>query len=218
MVIAQFYQQAGDKENAKKWMADAITAAPKDLKTRLAAGYAALELGTLDEAMKHAIIAMQIDPLSFDAKGLRGLISVCQKDYVASELFFDAVLRKSPEDFVASNNLALALIEQNDEPKTRRALEYAETNAKRFPKSTHALSTYGWVLYKAGRLDEAEKALRAAAAAGPVSVDTAYYTARVLIDRGRKTEARKMLETALTQKGLSMCRPEAEALVQELQK
>jgi Tfp pilus assembly protein PilF len=218
IVLAQFYQRVGDLENVKKWMDAALKAAPKNLKTRLAAGYCALEMGRMDEAQKHAIAAMQIDQKSFEAKMLRGLITVCQRDYVAAELFFGSALQQSPDDFVASNNLALALIEQNDPAKTRRALEYAEVNARKYPKSASAASTYGWVLYRTGRLDEAEKALRTAAAAGPMSIDTAYYTARVLVDRDRKADARQLLENALKGTGLSMCRQEAEDLLEQLKK
>jgi tetratricopeptide (TPR) repeat protein len=218
IVLAQFYQQSRDPENAKKWMLAGVAAAPNDLKTRLAAGYVAVDLNDKEEGMKHAIAAMQIDPMSIDAKMLRGLISVCQKDYVASELFFSAALEKMPNDFIASNNLSLALIEQNDPPKSKRALELSEANFKKFPKSTSAASTYGWVLYKLGRLDDAEKALQAAAAIGPMSVDTSYYMARLLIDRGHKDEAKKVLEAGLKRKGLSMCRIDAEQLLKQLSK
>ena len=218
LVLSQFYQWAGDSENAKKWTAKALAARPKDIKIRLALGYNALEQGRLDEASKHAIAAVQVDPKSTDAKMLRGIICVCQKDYVAGELFFDAVLQKSPDDFAVSNNLALALVEQSDEAKSRRALEFAEANIKRFPRSASAASTYGWVLYKVGRLEDAEKALRIAEEAGPVSVDTAYYLARVLVDRDQKAKAKEILEKALRQKGISMCRQEAEDLLAELKK
>ena len=45
-ILAQYYERAGDRENAKKWMIAALTAAPKDLRTRLAAGRWALRAGT----------------------------------------------------------------------------------------------------------------------------------------------------------------------------
>ena len=173
----------------------------------------------MDEAQKHAIAAAQIDPKSTDAKFLRGLIALCQKDYTAGELFFESILQKSPNDFAASNNLALALVGQDDEAKSRRALEYAEANVQKLPKSSNAASTYGWVLYKLGRLDDAEKALRTAASLGKVSVDTAYFTARLEVDRGHKAEAKQLLESALKEaKGLSMFRQEAEELLEQLKK
>ena len=198
-IMAQFCQRSGDVANAKKWMAAALAAAPKNLKTRLAVGQCALELGLMDEAQKHAVAAMQIDKKSLEAEFFRGLVALCQKDYHTAESYFESALQRAAPGsaFPISNNLALALIEQEDEASGRRALEYAEANAKQFPKSANANSTYGWVLYRLGRLDDAEKALHAAAAAGPLSIDTAYFTARVLVDRKRKDEAKQTLETAL---------------------
>ena len=49
-MLAQFCQRSGDRENAEKWMAAALAAAPKDIRTRLAASQWALDRGKLDEA------------------------------------------------------------------------------------------------------------------------------------------------------------------------
>ncbi len=217
-ILAQFYEQAGDRENAKKWMAKALAAAPKDLKTHLVAGQWALETGQLDEAQTQATAAMQIDPKSLDAKVLRGVIALFQKDYPAAERYFEAAHLQSPRNFAASNNLALALIEQKDEAKKRRALEYAENNVQQFPKVAEAASTYGWVLYKMGRLDDAEKALQAAVNSGAMNADTAYYIARLSVDRGREAQAKQWLESALKSTGPFAMRQEAQALMEQLKK
>ncbi len=103
---------------------------------------------------------MQLDAKSLRAKLLSGLIALFQKDYKAAELYFESAVLQSPKDSGASNNLALALIEQKDEAKRDRALQYAEANVQQYPKWAEGYSTYGWVLYKLGRLDEAEKALQ----------------------------------------------------------
>ena len=217
VLLAQLYQRTGETENVKKWMAAAIAAEPKNLKVRIAAAYCALGMSQLEDAQKHALAASQIDPKSFDAKFLRGLIALLQKDYVAGELYFDSALKQTPNDFSAANNLALALVEQGDEAKTRRALELAEANAKKFANSASAISTYGWALYKAGKLDEADQALKKSLALSKPSIDTAYYAAKVLADRGRAVEARQLLETALKgNTSLSMCRAEAEELLAQL--
>ena len=97
-------------------------------------------------------------------------------------------------------------------------MEYAEANAKQYPDSAEAASTYGLVLYRLGRLDDAEKALRAAVLLEDPSVDTAYFAACVAVDRGRKAQARKLLENALKRTGLSMFRQEAEELLEQLKK
>lgn len=218
VILAQFAERSGDRQSAAKWMAAAVTAAPKDLKTRLTIGQWAMETGQLDEAQKHAIAATQIAPKSLDAKLFRGTIALLQKDYAAAESIFEAAVKQEPKNVIATNNLALALISQDDETKGNRALELAEANAKQLPKMPEIASTYGLILYKLGRIDQAEKALKTAAPIANFDVDTAYTIARISVDRGHKAEARQMLELALKNPKPFMLRQEAEDLLEQLKK
>ena len=68
------------------------------------------------------------------------------------------------------------------------------TSDKTRRSQAEAASTYGWVLYKLGRLDEAEKAFQAAISGGQVAPDTAYYIACLSYDRGREPQAKQWLE------------------------
>jgi tetratricopeptide (TPR) repeat protein len=220
-VVARLYEQAGDHENAKKWMISALTVAPQDLRTRLVAGEWALQTGRLEDAQTQAAAALQIDPTSLGAKILRGVVALFQKDYTTAERYFELASLQSPKSFAASNDLALALVEQDDKTKQARALEYAENNVKNYqrtPDAPQAFSTYGWILYRRGNLDEAEKWLNAAASSGPVSPDTAYYCARLARDRNRDEVARQWLDNALKSPSPFACRPEAAALLAKLKK
>jgi len=217
-LLARLCEQAGDHENAKKYMALALTAAPKDPKTCLSAAQWAFETGQLELAQAQAAAAMKLDEKSLEAKLLRSLIALFQKDYGTAERYFEEAHLQSPDNFLASNNLALALAEQNDEAKKRRALAYAEANARQFPNSADAASTYGWVLYQLGRLEDADRALRAALSGGSSSPDTAYYLARVDVDRNQPSEAKLLLENALKSTGPFSMRPEAKALLERLRR
>jgi Tfp pilus assembly protein PilF len=216
--VAQLYQQAGDQENAKKWLATAMNAAPNDVKIHLMAAQWAFEAGDLGEAKTQAEAAMKLDPKSPNAKVLCGVIALFQKDCATAEMYFESAHLQSPGNFVASNNLALALVEQKDEAKKQKALQYAATNVRQYPKVAEAVSTYGWVLYKLGRLDEAEQAFRAVATSGNVTADTKFYVARLSVDRGREAEAKQLLESALKMKGPFLQRQEAQSLLQQLTK
>lgn len=224
--MAQLYAGMGDSdpkvveknlETAKKYINMALKAADKkDIKVPLVAGQFFLETGNLDQAKEQAAAALAIDDKSIEAQLFRGIVALFQKDYKGAELHFEQAVLKAPNNFAATNNLALALVEQRDEAKNRRALAYAENNAKLYPKSAEAASTYGWVLYKNGRLNEAEQALNAAASAGNISSDTAYYLARVSADRGNKDVARNLLKAALASKRPFSQRDEAEKLLDKL--
>lgn len=217
--MAILYKDADDISKASEWMKYALSQAQNDLATRLVAAQFYLETGQLDKAKDQAAAAMQINSASLQAKILRGVVALFQKDYKAAELYFESAHLQSPSNFAASNNLALALCEQDDNPKKLRALEYARTNARQYTQgrnAAEAASTYGWVLYKLKRLADAKKALDRAVSAGTFSPDTAYYYARVLADLDRKDDAKRLLETTLNTSSPFSKRDEAQALLNEL--
>jgi len=218
--LGRLYEQFGDHANAVIWMNRALKAAPKDLKTHLIVAHWDLETGQVDEAQAQAAKALEIDPKSLDAMVLCGNVALFKKDYAAAEKYFEEAHLQSPGNFVASNNLALALCEQKDDAKKRKAVEYAAANYQRNQQTQQgpeAASTLGWVYYKNGDLDRAELALRQAFT-GNVSPDTLYYMAQVAADRGRKAEAKNVLKAIVEQKMPFTMRPEAKALLEKLDK
>jgi Tfp pilus assembly protein PilF len=223
--LARFYEQYGDHANAVKWMANALKAAPEDLRTRLVEGQWALETGDLKEAETHAMKAKTIDPKSVDAKILHGVIELFKKDYKGAEKDFEDAHLMTPGNFAATNNLALALCEQKDDAKLRKALEYASTNFQSNQKNPEAASTLGWVWYKNKDLDKAQQALQIAIQSGNLSADTAYYVAQVLFDRSQltndktqKDQAKSFLEAAVKNTRPFSMRPEAQILLDKLNK
>ena len=216
--LARLCEQAGDRAGATKWFVAAIKASPRDLKVRLAAAQWSLDTEQLNQAQDQADAALKIDADSLDANFLRGVVAMFLKDYPGAAEYFEKAHAISPGNFAAGNNLALALAEQDDAAKKRRALEYAEVNARTFPRQPESFSTLGWVCYKLGRLDDAEKALRQASSLGRVGPDALYYMARVLVDRQKKADAAQLLESALRTPNPFTLRKEAEALLEELNK
>jgi len=210
--LARFYEQYGDHKNAVKWMTNALKASPDDLRTRLVAAQWALETDQIDEAKTQAERALAIDSRSLDAQILRGVVALFQKDFKEAEKWFQDAHLQSPSNFAASNNLALALCEQNDDAKSLRALEYANSNYQAYQKNADAASTLGWVLYKRGEKDRAELALRQALSATTSSADTVFYAAQLSFDRGRKYEAKVLLKAVLGSKRPFAMRKEATAL------
>jgi tetratricopeptide (TPR) repeat protein len=218
-VLAGFYQQEGDTASAGKWMKAAIEAAPNDLNTRLAAAQWALATFQFAAAEKQAAAALKLDPASQDAQMVAGLVALYLKDYAHAAAFFQKIVDQSPSNFLAINNLALALAHQGEADK-KRALEYAQMNAQRASSQPEAFATVGWVLYQLGRAAEAEAAFSKALelGQGQTSANLAYYIARISTDRKRYDEARKALDLALRSPQPFVERPAAEQLAKELDK
>ena len=108
-ILAQLCQQAGDQEDAQKYWIEALTTAPRDIATRLAAARWEFETEHLDQALRQVDVAMKLDEKSRDAKLLRGLIAAFQKDYTTAERYFEQIALQTPDDMAATNNFAMAL-------------------------------------------------------------------------------------------------------------
>ena len=149
---------------------------------------------------------------------LRGLVALWEKDWTVAEDNFQNVLFASPNDFVARNNIALALVEQDDPAKKNKALTYAQINYKDNDKSPDALSTLGWVYFKRGEFDQAGLALDQAikAAGGINNADTATYAAHILHHRERDWEAKQLLEGLVKSDRPFSMRPEAQKLYEKV--
>jgi len=216
--MAQFYEQAGDRQKATESMIAALKARPRDLNTRLAAAQWALSIGQFKTAEQQAEAALILDPKSTNAQVLRGIVAMFLKDYATAAKFFQQAYLQEPNNFAASNYLALALAHSNEPQQRQRAFEFAENNVRRNPDHQEAYSTLGWTLYRIGRLEDAERAFQTVVAMGPLPADTAYYWARLNADRGNRQQAIELAESALKTSGPFFMRPETEQLLEQLKK
>jgi len=222
MAVLYYTHDPQDEGSAKEWINYALQVDKDSLDTQLAAVQLFLDMGDLDKAKEHASTAIQQDQDSMPAKILRGMISMHQQDYVTAERYFDSAHQQSPSSFEASNNLALALCEQDDPKQQRRALEFAGTNYQlhqRGQNAATAASTLGWVYYKLGQLQNAAQMLRTALQGGSRSADTLYFIARVIVDLNpeqNKAEAVQFLDAALSSKRPFWKKQDAEDLLRRL--
>jgi len=215
--LARFYLGAGDEKNARQWIQYALKKNPGQLGTRLTAAQMMLEMGDFDKAEEQAAAAAQLDPTSLGAKILRGVVALFKQDYAGAASFFESAHLQAPDNFEAKNNLALALAEQDDQAKKQRALAFAQENARLNSKRPEAISTYGWALYQAGRVDEADRVMQQLLRTGNFAADTAYYMARIASEQGRQDQAKKLLEAALERAKVFSRKPDAKALLAEIQ-
>jgi tetratricopeptide (TPR) repeat protein len=214
--IALWYEQKGDSKKAEEWMIKALTTDTKNPRTRLAAAQWALNAGRIEEARDQCDYAIKLEA-TLAAKQLRGIIALFEKDFREAEKQFEAVVDEQPSSFAATNNLALALIEQDEVRKQRRALDLAADNARQYNRSAEAFSTYGWILYKLGQIDQAIQALQQSFRLDNTpSPDTMYYMAQALYDKEQYEQAKQLVDKALESKRPFSMKKETEELVKEL--
>lgn len=222
LAMAQRNDEARKRDAAKKWVQDAIKAAPNDPAVLLFAARWYLQQNDLEAARASAEAALKIDANNLEGKFVRGLVARVAQDYKTAEKFLNEAQFQSPGNFDVTNSLALVLIESEDEASRRRALELADTNVAKYrentPQQIPAVTTLAWVFYKLGRREDAERILEQVRRSNALSTDGAYYVAKILSDRGERDLARKILDEVLANDPMFATRRDAESLLAKLKK
>jgi tetratricopeptide (TPR) repeat protein len=219
--LAQMYEAAGHRDVAKETMQLAAKQGSKDLRTRLSVARWALAVGQVKMAQTNIDAARKIDPESFAALALAGRLARHQGDQQAArKLLQDAVVR-SPSNFAATNQLALAMADSKDKKDRLRGLQYAAVNLRthadaKTAAGREAAVTYAWLAFGMGRRAEAKKAIEMALRGGSISSESAYYVAKVISDSGNNVLAAKILKPVLAMKRPFPHRDDAQKLLDQL--
>ncbi|MBI2827501.1 MAG: tetratricopeptide repeat protein [Planctomycetia bacterium] len=215
--MAKLYERAKDRANADKWMDQAVKAAPKSAKTRIEVAQWFMDTNRLEQAKPQIEEALKLDPSSENALYLAGQIARYSRDFPNAKRYFEKAFLEAPANPSIANELALTLNEMGEDPR-QRAQSLAESTYRQNQQSPQAASTLGWIYYKMGRLDEAERLLNLAMAPVTVSPDTAYFYARLAEGRNRTDQAKALLELALKTQGPFAYRQDAQKLFDQLAK
>ena len=216
--IAQLWIAKGDRDKAEEWLKKAVTAHSGNAKTHRAyAGYL-LDESKPDAAKLYADAALKLEPKARETAALAALMARHKKDHAAAEVAFEQLHRDAPGDPFALGNLAITLSESADDTKRKRGVELAESLVKQNGRAADAYAVLGYCYFKAGRVDDADKALGTAASTGQVGLDTAYYLALMLNEKKKYPEAQKLLTDATGARGAFVYRAEAKALLAEIAK
>ena len=232
VMMGRLYEEAQDHPNAEKSMNQAVATLNKSDKksyidtclaiAQWAVSSASKDANGMARAKDLANKALAMDDSSIDARLVCGLIDRLNNDWTKAEGHFQKVVDLSPSNVVAINNLALVLAESGakskpkDEAKLKRALDFAQINARQYSQNPEAIATLGWVLYRMDKKEEAKQAIFAVAKAGAVTADAAFYVAQVLSDMGENSQAKMILDQALESKQPFAMRGAAEALKKEV--
>lgn len=218
VAAALLYEQLGMRNEAKAAFETAVKANREDVKTLTAYSQWLLQTGDVARAERALEEARRVEPENLDVLILSGVAAKIAKKMKPAEDYLVAALRLSPSNGAVINQLALLLVDQPDEQKRERAVEFARINAMLQPNSAESNVTLAWVLYQVGNTRDAEVALRKGLAARNLSPDSNYLVAKILAEQNRPDVAKQFLNAALENTGatLSVLREEAEALKEQL--
>ena len=178
---------------------DKIATASPSERAQLARIY--LRLSMIEEA---GAIAKRFeeenDASNVDRWILDGWLALYANNYAAAEEFFRNATIVEPDNFEASNGLALALLDQGNREKLNQARQIATRNYRAHSDSLDATTTYAWTLFLSGAAKEAENLFQPILTSGELNATTAYYLAEIAHVRGDLELADNLLTLALSQK------------------
>lgn len=115
-------------------------------------------------------------------------------DFDAAESTLRAILKESPNNPIASNNLGYFFLERGI--RFQEALELIKAAVDIDPTNPSYLDSLGWAYFKLGDLAEAEKHLRSAFRYDPGSATINEHLGDVLMKAGRQDDAKQSWEKA----------------------
>jgi putative PEP-CTERM system TPR-repeat lipoprotein len=191
------YILEGDVQASGKRWPEAVTAyrtglnqAPSsDLAIRL--HKALLASQNTVEADKATSEWLKANPKDVALRQYLGDLAIARKDYQAAAQYYRSVVDQQPENPLALNNLAWV----SGQMKSTKAIEYAEKANKLAPNQPALMDTLAMLMADKGDTTGAIALLRKALEISPQAAPLRLNLARVLINAGRKDEARSELET-----------------------
>jgi tetratricopeptide (TPR) repeat protein len=151
-------------------------------------------IGEFDSALRRLAAGLIQFPGSEQLLYMRGLVHERAGDIAAAEADFRAILDMDPENVAALNALGYTLADRTD--RYDEAYDLITRAYEQRPDDAAIVDSYGWVLYRLGRLDEALVKLERAydlMRDGEIASNLAV----VLWELGRREESRAILDEAL---------------------
>lgn len=154
------YNQLNKYSNAFPYFQKCVQINPNDVDGLHSLGYTLHQLKRGREAIPHLKDALRIQPNNIDLLSTLALVYENLKEWKTSDSLYENILIRSPDNALILNNYAYSLSERDD------SLEYAFEMSKKSlsiePENASYLDTFGWILYKLNKLDEAVDYIRRA--------------------------------------------------------
>jgi tetratricopeptide (TPR) repeat protein len=219
VAAASMYDQLDRPADAQRAF-DQVKTSTADANTMTAYAQWLIKTGSVQKAEQILDQARKANPDSLSLLILSGVAARMNNRMKPAEDFFVQAWGISPANLDVLNQLALLLIEQQDQAKRERALQFAGISSQLSSQNGDAQMTLAWVLYQLGRMNEANTALQNAVRLGNLTPDSRYLIARILIDTKREDQAKQILQEALDgdYQGIFINRQAAQALLDTINK
>ncbi|HEX8097218.1 MAG TPA: tetratricopeptide repeat protein [Pyrinomonadaceae bacterium] len=200
-LLARAKARSGKVDEAVTLMRSRLTGSLEDIEVYLQISYLYSQAGRPRDAVEAARKALELAPpdrQDIAAQALIALSSAQQRagDLKGSEDSLRRVLAKDPNNPVALNNLGYFLVERNE--RLEEALGMIQRAVRAEPNNPSYQDSLGWVYFKLGQLDEAERWLTEASRRNPTSATIQEHLGDLYQKRGKLDLARTAWQKALS--------------------
>lgn len=196
LILGQLYASSGNYEDASQAYLEVISAKPS---TAIAyQQLAAVQFKTKQaaEAEKTIQQGLAAAPKDFGLQLTQASIYESTGRYDEAINVYEAMLKDRPDSEIVANNLASMLSDhRTDKVSINRAYELAKLLKNSL--APQFLDTFGWASFKAGKLGEAEMALKATIDKAPETAIYHYHLAKIYIAKNDNIQAKLALKDAV---------------------
>lgn len=211
---ALMYSRNGKTARAMESFERAFAESGTDQTTLIAYAQALVKANQLPKAETVLKKAREVAANTDSVWLLSGVAARMAGDTKAAEQYLMQALALSPMNRDVLNQLSLVLLESEAEGSKARALQFAQLNQQLNQNNPDINVTLAWVLFQNGDARNATAALRQGLQGGALSPDGSFLLAKILLVRDDKTNAKRLLESALkSDQGIFVERKEAERIL-----
>lgn len=201
--LALLFDATGKKEEAEKYFQKAVAGPPMagQGRSRIAFARWLIFQNRAEETTASLSQPIADDGLESERLYLQAMSARMSRQFEEARNILSGLHQQDPANFTVSNQLALILIEHDNEGLRGRALQIAESNVRNHAKSAEAWSTLGWIQFRLGDVASARESLSRGMSGGIVSRDTACYMAHLEQRLGNAEKAKNLVNAVRNSAG-----------------
>ena len=154
----------------------------------------------IDKNFKMAAVfldnARQIDPNSRNTLHILAIVNDNLNNWHISDGIYQQLIQTDSTDAQAYNNYAYSLVERKE--KIELSKKYSRIAIELAPNQAAYLDTYGWILFKTGKIKDAHKYIKKSLEIDDGNIEVLMHMGDILVKMKKPTEAKKYYQKALS--------------------
>lgn len=193
--IASIYYDQNKFDDAISVLTDAKKIIPDEFRIHLLLGISFQRLHKPIDAASALEKSLQLNEKSVDALTALGLVYDELKRHEDSDSMYERALRIDPSNHLLLNNYSYSLAERGIQ--LERALGMSKDAVRQLPTNQSYLDTYGWIYYRMGQYEEAERYVRKAIEFGSQSAVIHEHLGDIYFKLSKREKAMEYWQKAL---------------------